>query len=127
MDGMNRSLLYDEPITKEQEIINVIIDTVAEVFETTAETIKSENRNRWLSVYPRYVAGYLIQQSLDITLTEAGNILNRDHSSIVHLNKQVPVLLHHKFGCKDFQDKWDNVNNLLWNIYGIKIDCTIFE
>ena len=53
MDGLNRALLYDEPITKEQEIINVIIDTVAEVFETTAETIKSENRNRWLSVYPR--------------------------------------------------------------------------
>ena len=65
-----------------------IIDIVAEHYNITTSDIHSKKRNSEI-VIPRQIIMYLCRQMTDAPLTKIANILNKDHTTILHGEKKI--------------------------------------
>ena len=59
-----------------------IQDTVAYLYNTTANDLKSESRRREVTM-PRQIAMYLTQEMLGLSLKNIGRAFNRDHTTVI--------------------------------------------
>ena len=62
---------------------DLVIEKVAEYYGVTRDEIISKKRDAKIS-RPRQVVMYLTRQMTDYTLTDIGNILKKDHSTVMH-------------------------------------------
>ena len=60
-----------------------IIQLVCSTYDVSYDEMNSKKRNSYINT-PRQVAMYLCRQYTDISYEELGNILNRDHTTIMH-------------------------------------------
>jgi chromosomal replication initiator protein len=67
---------------------NTILQAVAEQFGTTVEMLKHETRVSGI-VRARQVAMYLLRRDAELSTTEVGALLNRDHTTVIHGTNQV--------------------------------------
>lgn len=89
----------------EKKGTNHLIESVAKTFDVTAEQVRSPTHERDV-VDARKVCAYLLNQKRNLTTTKTGELLKRDHSTIIYLVKQAKALIEVD---KDFKEK---VNNL---------------
>ena len=81
MDGMNEALLYGACRINERGVINTIIETTANEFNTTVENMRGKDKKVWECVFPRYCAWYLMKRKYKNTvLRSMGNEFNRNRS-----------------------------------------------
>lgn len=66
----------------------MIRDFVAAQFKITINELQSKSRKRVVA-FPRQVAMYLARKHTDSPLSEIGQVLNRDHSTVVHSVKAI--------------------------------------
>ncbi len=60
-----------------------IIDTVAEHFDINPQEIRSKGRSKNVA-YPRQIVMYLCKKLTGSSITKIGEILDRDHSTVLH-------------------------------------------
>src|SRR5207245_9762211 len=60
-----------------------VLTAVARYFGIRIEEIKSKARNKQI-VVPRQIAMYLLCEDAHLSTPEAGRILNRDHTTVLH-------------------------------------------
>ena len=92
----------------EKKSTDHLIESVAKTFDVTAEQVKSPTRERDV-VDARKICAYLLNQKRKFTTTKTGQLLNRDHSSIIYLVKQAEALMEVD---KDFKEKIINLKFL---------------
>ncbi len=68
-----------------------IIETVTEYFQISQEDIFSNSREKRI-VYPRQVITYLLRDILGLSFKNIGNILNKDHTTIIHSYEKINVM-----------------------------------
>ncbi|SKC09047.1 chromosomal replication initiator protein DnaA [Lachnospiraceae bacterium] len=92
----------DTPRTVTPEII---LDVVANYYNTTKEAIASGKRNKEI-VIPRQVAMYICREKTDAPLIEIGKVMgNRDHTTVIHGHDKVAKDLSTNPNLKDDIDK----------------------
>lgn len=69
-----------------------IIETVTEYFQISQEDIFSNSREKRI-VYPRQVITYLLRDILGLSFKNIGNILNKDHTTIIHSYEKINIML----------------------------------
>ncbi len=75
----------DEPASV---TVDRILEKVAKKYGTTAEDIKGTKRTKEIA-YARHISVYLIKKLTDLSLTQIGKYLRRDHSTIISSLKTV--------------------------------------
>jgi chromosomal replication initiation ATPase DnaA len=65
-----------------------IIAIVCKHFNVTFEQLRKKDKHRKIH-YPRMMLIYLLINLLKTSLTEVGNLLNRDHSTIINARNQM--------------------------------------
>lgn len=74
---------------KNNNALNEFIEDYCQLLGVTIEEITSKNRKRHLADC-RAILGYILIDRFHMSLTHAGKIINRHHSSIIHYKKLVP-------------------------------------
>jgi chromosomal replication initiator protein len=69
-----------------------IIETVAEYFNISIEDILSNTREKKV-VYPRQIITYLLRDILGMSFKNIGQLLNKDHSTIIHSYEKISLML----------------------------------
>lgn len=69
-----------------------IISTVCDEFCVTKEELLSRLRERRI-VIARHMAAYLLLRKLDMTTIGAGEVLNREHSTIIYSRAKIEWML----------------------------------
>jgi len=67
-----------------------VLQAVARFFGVTIEELKSKARHKTI-VVPRQIAMYLLCEDAHLSTPEAGRLLNRDHTTVLHGMKQVAM------------------------------------
>jgi len=70
---------------------NFLLDYCERV-NITLEALKSRNRKRNI-VERRMVIAHVLRNRVGLTLTQAGNCINKDHATIIHYNKAIENFL----------------------------------
>lgn len=123
MDGMNEALLYGACRINERGIINTIIETTANEFNTSVENMRSKEKKVWQGVFPRYCAWYLIKRKYNSTvLRSMGEEFNRNHATVLHGLREHDNLMRVTGGLPEYREKFRNVVRKLKNDYDIKIN-----
>jgi len=75
-----------------------IIDSVLLHYGITELILRSETRLRRV-VDARKVIGYLLHVKLGMSSTEVGNLINRDHATVLHYRRYVEsqIILNRKY------------------------------
>lgn len=69
-------------------IIDAVIKTVCESFRVHRKDVLSKTRRMPFLIYRQYIT-YFLGQYLNISLSEIGAIVDRDHATVIHTNKVV--------------------------------------
>lgn len=93
-----------------------IIGLVCNEFNVSYESIRSSSRKRAL-VYSRVALAYFLVFYADATTIKAGNLMNRDHSTITFYKNDVYYSLYNSD--KTFRIRIDNIKSKLKH-YGVK-------
>ena len=95
-----------------------ILTAVSEVTGVSPHSMKNGCRDRTISD-ARHIYCYVTNQRrirdhldfvYDVTLTDIGSVINKDHSSVIHGNRKIEGLLKYD---KDIRDKVEQVENRL--------------
>jgi hypothetical protein len=71
---------------------DLLLEIISEVSGIPKILILKKNRTRKYLV-PRQIYTYLLRKVLKMTLKEIGDILNSDHTTVIHSVKKVEILL----------------------------------
>ena len=79
---------YISPDSNKKVItVQFIVDTVADKFKISPKDIVSTNRSRNIA-NPRQIAMYLCKKFTNLSVTDIGRQMNKDHSTVLHgINK----------------------------------------
>jgi chromosomal replication initiator protein len=69
---------------------NAILLAVARYFGVGVDELKSKARHKQI-VVPRQIAMYLLCEDAHLSTPEAGRLLNRDHTTVLHGMKQIAI------------------------------------
>ena len=84
-----RKTIYGDTI-ETKAIVKSIIDNVLEYYQIdNIEVLKKKNK-RPVFVEPRFIIMYLVHNYANLSLAKIGNLLNRDHSTVLYANKELP-------------------------------------
>lgn len=114
LEGENRLFYQNKPspvlqIILEKNYLNYIVTICEQVFQV--ENILSKSRIRELTE-ARFACWALMRNTLHMSTTKVGLRFNRDHSTVVHGNKQHKILLEYE---EDYKEKYFQVKKLLIN------------
>ncbi len=97
--------------------VNAIIDAVCEVYKIHRQQLTSPRRQKFL-IKPRFHATALILALRpDLTLSQIGSFLNRDHSTVIHSRD-----CWHDYTKSKAHYQRKAVNALIFEKYGVVID-----
>ena len=84
------------------KIAETIIEKVAAFYNITIKDIKGKSRKRQF-VKARFIAMYLIKNNTSLTLKTIGDIVGRDHTTIIHSLQTIQntLSLHYDTDLKD--------------------------
>lgn len=83
-----------------------VLNEVCEIFNLSVDQIRSKNKQMQL-LFPRYIISYVCYTLEMATFKKIGNVLERDHSSILVSNQKV----------KDWMDAKDPAFLYYWNVF----------
>jgi chromosomal replication initiator protein len=63
--------------------IDIILDAVCKVYETTVDKMRTPKRDRG-QVSPRQISMYLMRKYTGMSLKDVGKVFNRDHTTVIH-------------------------------------------
>ena len=79
-----------------EQLANEIIDTVTQYYQVSIKDIKGKSRKRRI-VKPRQVTIYLLRTRARMILSDIGEVMNRDHTTIIHSVKCIENDLSHPY------------------------------
>jgi chromosomal replication initiation ATPase DnaA len=82
---------------------------IEQVTGVTEKQIKNQDRHKHI-VHARKIVGYFCRQELGLTTTECGNIISRDHSTIIYYLSDAEGLFKYD---PIFKNKYDKVLKLM--------------
>ncbi|WP_231489880.1 helix-turn-helix domain-containing protein [Pedobacter sp. Leaf170] len=97
----------DEPFTVDE---NRVLKVVSEVTNVPIQRIKSDNRLKSISLARHLFVGTCFQWNVNVTLKKMGEMINRDHSTILNSKRVYNELL---FTDKQFEKLTQTINRLL--------------
>lgn len=118
----NLEKLFNETVLFEHELCDFIIDKCEGAFGISKGVVIGKSRHKDY-VYARHCAIYLIKNHTTLTFHSIGNIIGRDHSTIIHGNESCINLC---FCDKDYKKKVElidsEVKNYLTRIESEKLE-----
>ncbi len=69
-----------------------IIETVSTYFQISLEDILSNSREKKI-IYPRQILIYLLRDILGMSFKNIGNIVKKDHSTVIHSYEKINVMI----------------------------------
>ncbi len=67
---------------------HAVISTVCRHFNLNPKDIRKKNRARDINE-ARSIVAYVLHKNLGLSSTKTGEIINRDHATVLHLSKKV--------------------------------------
>ena len=80
-------------------IINTFIDEFCDELDIDRETLKSSSRQRPIAE-KRMLLSYFLRMKIKLTYEQIGDILDRNHCSIIYQVKKIEDLLFMQFSLK---------------------------
>ena len=74
-----------------------VINIVCEYFKIDVEMLTSKSRKRNVCVFPRCIVSKILREHTSHSLNEIGQLLNKDHCSIIHMIKTMDDALSLKY------------------------------
>jgi chromosomal replication initiator protein len=65
-----------------------ILAKVARFFKLTVDVLKGTKRTQHISL-ARHIAMYLIREKTDLSFPDIGELMERDHSTVIHAHKKI--------------------------------------
>ena len=88
------------------------ITMICNIYDVELDDIRSKSRERFL-FYVRVVMASVLRSEYNLTFTEIGLFLNRDHSTITYYKTMYDDLIHYD---KTFQDMLKSIDEILLDI-----------
>ena len=88
-----------------------IIDKVANYYKVQVKDIKGKSRKRQF-VKARFIAMYLIKNSTTLTLSAIGDIVGRDHTTIIHSLQTIQNTLSLHYDT-DLRDELNEIKRII--------------
>lgn len=88
------------------------MEMICNIYDVELDDIRSKSRERFL-FYVRVVMASVLRSEYNLTFTEIGIFLNRNHSTITYYKTMYDDLIHYD---KTFQDMLKSIDEILLDI-----------
>ena len=94
------------PIKKDNKAYSSLV--IEKIEKKIQSTLKEKNRKRKI-VEGRQIMCYKLRKETDMSLKEIGNLINKDHATVLYSSKHIEDILKVD---KKFEKEWEEILNL---------------